>query len=171
MEGSSASAIPWRASSISARRLLQFLAGFARELRAVPRFDGGRRLATRAMHHVRAGEHADDHQVALVLVEFGEVVGQGEQDFGAPRDIRHQAKLLGQSGQIERLGADGELADDLESLGGALPGNPQEGPAGRAADGVIFQGDEPGEGGQNGGIADLTQQGEGADHQSIVGIL
>ena len=54
---------------------------------------------------------------------------------------------------------------------GMLAGNPQEGPAGCAADGVVFQRDEPGERRQNGGVADLAQQGERADHQPVVGIL
>ena len=123
------------------------------------------------MHDVGAGEHADDHQIALVLVEFVEVVGEGEQDLGAPRGVRHQAELLREGGEVERLGADGEVADDFEGLGGPAAGNAQEGPARRAADGVVLQRDEPGEGGQSGGVADLAQQGERADHQPVVGFV
>jgi hypothetical protein len=37
-----------------------------------------------------------------------------------------------------------------------LTGNSQEGPTRGAADSVIFQRDEAGEGGQKGGVADLT---------------
>src|ERR1035438_2614112 len=41
--------------------------------------------------------YADNHQIALVLIELGEVVGQAEQDLATSRDVRHQAELLGRS--------------------------------------------------------------------------
>src|ERR1035438_2208947 len=52
--------------------VLQLLARLARELRAVPGLDRSRWLGVRAMHDERAGEHADDHQVAFVLFEFAD---------------------------------------------------------------------------------------------------
>src|ERR1017187_3650669 len=148
--------------------VFQLLARLARELRAEPCLDGNGRLGVRAMHDKRAGQHADDHQVAFVLFEFAEVVGQAEQDLGASRNLGHQAELLGERGEIERFGADGKPADDVEGLGRPLASNPPEGPARRPADGLILQRDEPGEGVQRGGVADLTQQGERADHQAVV---
>src|ERR1019366_1522862 len=139
--------------------VLQLLTRLARELRAVPGLDGSGRLGVRAVHDERARQRGDDHQVALALIEFGEVVGQAEQDVGASRDLGHQAELLGERGQIERFGADGKPADDVEGLGRPLVGNPREGPARRPADGLILQRDEPGEGVERRGVADLTQQG------------
>ena len=60
---------------------------------------------------------------------------------------------------------------DFERLGRPPAGNAQEGPARRAADGFVLQRDEPGEGGQRRGVADLPEQGEGADHQPVVGFV
>ena len=50
-------------------------------------------------------------------------------------------------------------------------GNAQEAPARGAADGIVLEGDELGEGGESGGVADLAQEGERADHQPVVGIV
>jgi len=102
---------------------LQFLTRRAREQGAMFCLDGGRRIAVRAMHDVRAGQHADDHQVALVLIEFGDIIGQAEQDLVAAGNLRHQAEVLGEGGQIERFGGDGKAANNVKSLGRPAAGN------------------------------------------------
>jgi hypothetical protein len=130
--------------------------------------DDGRRLAARSMHDVRAVSMLTITRSRSCISNSQRLSPWAEEYFGAAGDVRHQAELLGQGGEIERLSADGETADNLQRLGGPPPGNARK--TQRAATDIL-QRDESGGSRQRGGIADFTQQGERADHQAVVGAL